>query len=117
MYFLVQRFRIAVLTALLAFGLVSTAFGHHFASAQDQALVAFYQSVAASDDLCGDDLWGGKDSCNACRLVASYHLSDPVMSPVQENLRYVRQIFLRDLRRADALATFQRPPSRAPPRL
>lgn len=110
-----KRFRILALTALLALGLVGTAFGHHFATADEQALVSFYTSIGASDDLCGDDLLSGKANCSACRLVSAFILADPIVSPVQANLRYEHQIYLPALKRADGIGTYSRPQPRAPP--
>ena len=116
MVFCFIRFRAFALTALLAFGLVSTAFGHHFASADDQALASFYQSIGAKDSLCGDDLLSGKAKCNACRLVSAFILAEPIPSPIATTLRYERQVYLPRLERAALMGGYALPQTRAPPR-
>lgn len=112
-----RRFRAFAFTALLAFGLVSTAFGHHFASADDQALASFYQSIGAEDSLCGDDLLSGKAECNACRLVSAFILAGPVPSPILATLRYEHQVYMPRVERAARLGAYSLPPTRAPPRI
>lgn len=115
MTYLLHRFRVGVLIALLALGLVGTAYGHHFATAQEQHLVTFYTSLGAATDLCGDDLEASKSGCSACRLVSGFLISDPAKHLLPAEIAYVQRIVLPDLSRAASLSGTGHPPSRAPP--
>ncbi|NVO25181.1 hypothetical protein [Donghicola mangrovi] len=110
-----HRFRVGFFVVLLAFGLVGTSYGHHFATAKEESLLTFYAALGATTDLCGDDLESSKSSCNACRLVSAFLMPDPVGHLVPVELAYVQRIVLPDLARAAGLTVLGHPPSRAPP--
>ncbi len=115
MVFWFERFRIHALVTLLAVGLVSTAFGHHFVSPQEQAVVSFYKALGADDDLCGDDLLSGKANCSACRLVSAFILADSSVSSALVGLVYARQDYQANPLRAAGGGLFTLPQPRAPP--
>lgn len=115
MVFWFERFRIQALVALLAVGLVGTAFGHHFAPPEEQAVVSFYNALGAADDLCGEGLLSGKANCSACRLVSAFVLADTSVSSGQVGLNYARQVYYANSDRAAGVGLFTLPQSRAPP--